>query len=118
MPSLKAWEQGSGAPAHRQVVQGPALNCLSESGEACVANVVVVQPQLLCMAHQTNVLRQESAHAKSQGMVTRHWGASTPATGPAPRWPQRVRQGLEPDIANLVRVQVQIGQVVQAPPSQ
>ena len=23
MPSLKAWEQGSGAPAHRQVVQGP-----------------------------------------------------------------------------------------------
>ena len=23
MPSLRAWEQGSGAPAHRQVVQGP-----------------------------------------------------------------------------------------------
>ena len=73
MPSLKAWEQGSRAPAHRQVVQGPAgasrserretdvtdlvleevellqlregpaLNCLSESGKACIANVVAVQ---------------------------------------------------------------------------
>ena len=40
MPSLKAWEEGSRAPSHRQVVQGPALNCLSESGEACVADLV------------------------------------------------------------------------------
>ena len=73
MPSLRAWVQGSGEPAYRQVVQRPlpqcvreglesgiadlvraqvqigqlvqcpALNCLSESGEPCVANVVAVQ---------------------------------------------------------------------------
>jgi hypothetical protein len=84
MPSLKAWLQGTGALAHLQLVQRPALNCLSESGEACIANVVVRKFKPLRMAHQTNVLRQESAHAKSQGMLTRHWGTSTPATGPAP----------------------------------
>ena len=116
MWSLKAWGQGSGAPAYRQVVQRPTgacrsegrdadvadrifaehksvelrerptLNRLSQSGEACVANVVVEQRQLLCMAHQTKVLRQGSAHAKSQGMVARQWGASIPSSGPVPHW--------------------------------
>ena len=57
MPSLKAWLEGTGAPAHRQVVQGPALNRLSKSGEACVANVVVVQPQLLCIKQMFCVRR-------------------------------------------------------------
>jgi hypothetical protein len=85
MPSLKAWLQGTGAPAHLQLVQRPALNCLSESGEACVANQVGYEVKHLRMAHPTNVLSQESAHVESQGMGTRQWGASTPATGPAPR---------------------------------
>ena len=87
MPSLKAWLQGTGAPAHRQVVQGPALNCLSESGEACVADLVVVQVQLLRMAHQTKRLSQKGVYAKSQGMGTRQWGTSTPSSGPAPPSP-------------------------------
>ena len=48
-------------------VQGPALSCLSESGEACVANVVATQAQLLCLAHQTKQLRHESAHVSRRG---------------------------------------------------
>ena len=75
MPSLKAWLQGTGALAHLQLVQGPALNCLSESGEACIANVVVRKFKPLRMAHQTNVLRQESAHAKSQEACLQGTGA-------------------------------------------
>ena len=51
--------------------QGPALNCLSESSEACVADLVVFKHKRLRMAHQTNVLGQGSAYAKSQGMGTR-----------------------------------------------
>ena len=101
MPSLRAWEQGSGEPTYRQVVQGPlghsareglhpdvtdlivvqvellelwerpVLHRLGKSGEACVANVVAAERKCLHMAHQTNVQSQESAHAKSQGMGTR-----------------------------------------------
>ena len=82
MWSLKAWGQGSGAPAYRQVVQRPALNRLSESGEACVADLVASEIKALRMAHQTNALSQESAHEESQGMGTRQWGASIPSTGP------------------------------------
>ena len=85
MPTLKAWEQGSGAPAHRQVVQGPLPQCVRESLEPDIANLVVEEVKHLHIAHQTKHLSQESAPAKSQGMFTRHWGASTPATGPAPR---------------------------------
>ena len=81
MPSLRAWGQGSGAPAHLQVVQRPAgtcvskglhpfvadfigaqveclkqgqrpaLNRLGESGEACVTNLVPIEIKLLRMAH-------------------------------------------------------------------
>ena len=65
MPSLKAWEQGSGAPAHRQVVQGPALHRLCESGEAYVADLIFIQQKVLRMAHQTKGMRQESAYGKS-----------------------------------------------------
>jgi len=147
MWSLKAWGQGSGAPAYRQVVQrptgtsrserretdvpdlvrgqfevfkfkswerplpqrvreglepgiadlvraeaqtgqlvqGPSLNRLSESGEACVADLVVSEFKHLLMADQTNVLSQESAPAKSQGMGTRQQGAISPPSGPGPR---------------------------------
>ena len=42
---------------HSQFVQRPALNCLSESREACVANVVVIEPKNLRMAHQTKGMR-------------------------------------------------------------
>ena len=115
MQSLKAWGQGDGAPAHRQLIQGPlgqsvresrnpiitdpvavevetlklreglALNRLSESGEACVADLVAAELKQLRMADQTNVLSQESAHVESQGMGTRQWGASAPSSGPGPR---------------------------------
>ena len=51
MWSLKAWGQGSGAPAYRQVVQRPALNHLSQSGEACVADLVASESKPLRMAH-------------------------------------------------------------------
>ena len=36
----------------------PALNCLGESSEARVTNLVHVKTKRLCMAHQTNVLGQ------------------------------------------------------------
>ena len=121
MPSLKAWEQGSRAPAHRQVVQGsvphrgckgreariadlvptkaqrgelsqrhPALNRLGESGEASVRNLVVMERKLLHMAHQTKRLSQKGVYAKSQGMGTRQWGASTPSSGPGLPSPARL----------------------------
>jgi len=85
MSRLKAWGQVSGAPAHLQLVQGPTLNRLSQSGEACVANFVAVQ--ILCMAHQTKRLSQKGVYANSQGMGTRQWGASTSSSGPGPRSP-------------------------------
>jgi hypothetical protein len=66
------------------LVQAPALHRLRESGEACIANVVAEQPQLLCMAHQTKRLSQKGVYANSQGMGTRQWGASTPSSGPGP----------------------------------
>ena len=65
MPSLKAWEQGSGAPAHRQVVQGPLPQSVCEGDHAGVANLVASKQKVLHIAHETNFLGQESAHAKS-----------------------------------------------------
>ena len=44
MPSLKAWEQGSGAPAHRQVVQGPHGAC--QLHHAGIAKRVLMDHQL------------------------------------------------------------------------
>ena len=84
MPRLKAWGQGSGASAHRQLVQGPALNRLGESSEASIRNLVLVEPKHLHIAHQTKGMSQESVHAKSQGMGTRQPGASIPSICPAP----------------------------------
>ena len=122
MPRLKAWGQGSEASAHRQVVQcptgtglckglepvitnlvrakakilergqRPALHRLGESGEACVPDLVAHESKFLRIAHQTKGMSQESARAKSQGMGTRQWGASTPASCPAPRWHKRSRE--------------------------
>ena len=64
MASLRAWGQGSGAPAYRQLVQRPALNRLGESSKACVSNLVVVEKKFMRMAHQTKGMSpQESAHA-------------------------------------------------------
>ena len=90
MWSLKAWGQGSGAPAYRQVVQRPTLNRRGESGEASVRNLVVVEHKLLHMAHQTKRLSQKGVYAKSQGMGTRQWGASTPSSGPGLPSPARL----------------------------
>jgi hypothetical protein len=47
MPTLKAWEQGSGAPAHRQVVQGPTGTSRSKRGETDVPDLVLGQIELL-----------------------------------------------------------------------
>ena len=55
MPSLRAWGQGSEAPAYLQLVQRPAgiicrwLDCLSKGVEACIADAVrgKVQPSQL-----------------------------------------------------------------------
>ena len=115
LPSLKAWEQGSGAPAHRQVVQGPTgtsrserretdvpdlvrgqfelfkswegplPQCVREGLEPYIANLVVVEAKHLHIAHQAKHLSRESAPAKSQGMGTRQPGASTPSSRPGPR---------------------------------
>ena len=46
MQSLKAWEQGSGAPAHRQVVQRPAGTSTRKSAHACVTDLVELQLEL------------------------------------------------------------------------
>jgi len=65
MWSLKAWEQGSGAQAHRQVVQGPLPQRVREGGDAGVANGIGHKVKHLRTAHQTKVMGQESAYAKS-----------------------------------------------------
>ena len=52
MQSLKAWEQGSGAPAHRQVVQGPAGASRSERRETDVPDLVRVQVELLARSQR------------------------------------------------------------------
>ena len=85
MPSLKAWGQGSGAPAHLQLVQRPALHRL---GEIC-RRLVVVEKELL---EGSKALRPASPICcskcsgqrmpKSQGMGTRQWGASSPVAPP------------------------------------
>ena len=84
MPSLRAWGQGSGAPAHRQLVQRPLPQSVRKGDHAGVPNLVVIEVKQLHNAHETKLLRQESVHAKSQGMGTRQWGASTPSSGPRP----------------------------------
>ena len=85
MPSLKAWLQGTGAPAHLQLVQRPLPQCVREGLEPDIANLVVVEVKHLHIAHQTKHLSQESAPAKSQGMGTRQQGAISPSSGPGPR---------------------------------
>ena len=47
MPSLKAWEQGSGVPAHRQVVQGPLGHCVRDGFHAIVSYLIHAEVQLL-----------------------------------------------------------------------
>ena len=93
MPRLKAWGQGSGAPAHLQIVQGPVGTRRSECSEADVADLVNVESEGLRIAHQTNLPGQESVHAESQGMRVRQWGASAPSSERAPRWhtPKRMQ---------------------------
>ena len=71
-----------GALGERPLPQGARKGC-----EAMIADLIVVEPKLLHMAHQTKHLSQESAPAKSQGMGTRQWGASAPSSGPGPRSP-------------------------------
>ena len=87
MQEFRAWEQGSGAPAHRQVVQGPLPQGARKGCEAMIANLIVVEPKHLHIAHQTKHLSQESAPAKSQGMGTRQQGAISPSSGPGPHCP-------------------------------
>ena len=67
--------------------EGPTLNRLGESGEASVRNLVEIERKLLHMTHQTKRLSQKGVYAKSQGMGTRQWGASTPSSGPGPPSP-------------------------------
>ena len=43
MPRFEAWGQGSGAPAHLQLVQGPTGTGRSEGGEAHIANLITAQ---------------------------------------------------------------------------
>jgi hypothetical protein len=45
MWSLKAWGQGTGAPAHRQVVQGPAPNRGGKGRHADVADLITAQKE-------------------------------------------------------------------------
>ena len=47
MWSLKVWGQGSGAPAYRQVVQGPTGTHIGEGCEARITNIVVAERQNL-----------------------------------------------------------------------
>ena len=71
MWSLKAWGQGSGALAYRQVVQRPVPDCGGEGGDAGVADLITAKIKQLRMAHQTKHMSQESAYAMSQGMGTK-----------------------------------------------
>ena len=47
MPNLKAWEQGSGEPAHRQVVQGPLGHSAREGLHPDVTDLIVVKVEIL-----------------------------------------------------------------------
>ena len=47
MPSLKAWLQGTGAPAHLQLVQRPLGQHIHEGGHASVADLVAVEAKPL-----------------------------------------------------------------------
>ena len=76
MPRLNAGGQGSEAPAHRQLRHCPAGARLAEGLNPGISNVVAVEPQFLCIAHQTKRLGQENVHTKSQGFKARGWGVS------------------------------------------
>ena len=74
MPRLKAWGQGSEAPAHLQLRHGPTGASVGQSRYTCVADLVVAEFKLLRMAHmahQTKLSDQENTHAKAQGMSPR-----------------------------------------------
>ena len=74
MPSLKAWDQGSEAPAHLQLRHCPTGAGVSQSRYASIANLVGIEPKLLrlaCMAHQTKLSGPENAPAMAQGMGLR-----------------------------------------------
>ena len=74
MPSLKAWDQGSEAPAHLQPRHCPTGAGLGQSRYTGVTNLVIVEKKHLRMAHmahQTKLSSPENAHAKSQGMGSR-----------------------------------------------
>ena len=65
--------------------QCPTGARLGQSRYACIADLVVTEVKLLRtahMAHQTKLSDLENVCAKSQGMGSWQWGASSPATGP------------------------------------
>ena len=71
MPSLKAWEQGSGAPAHRQVVQGPLPQCVREGLEPSIADLVRVQAQKgQLFQGPTGTGRSEGGEAHIANLIT------------------------------------------------
>ena len=47
MPSLRAWEQGSGEPTYRQVVQGPLGHSAREGLHPDVTDLIVEKGELL-----------------------------------------------------------------------
>ena len=47
MPSLKAWEQGCGAPAHLQLVQCPLGQSIRKGCDASITNLVAPEYELL-----------------------------------------------------------------------
>ena len=86
MPSLRAWGQGSGAPAHRNLVQGPLLQGLRELDHALVTYLVVVEEERLRMAHET---KRRSQERRMPSHKARGQGSGAPAylqfvQGPAP----------------------------------
>ena len=74
MPRIKAWGQGSEAPAHLQLRHCPTGAGVGESRYTSVADLVSVEVKVLRtarMPHQTRLSGVENAHAKSQGMGVR-----------------------------------------------
>ena len=68
------------------------LDRLCEGLKPLVANLVAIEVEQLCIAHQTKRLGQESAHAKRQGQRTGQCGASSPATAPSPPYKKPRRE--------------------------
>ena len=58
MPSLKAWLQGTGAPAHLQLVQRPTGQCACKSHKAGIADPIPAQTELRVRNMQEKIQRK------------------------------------------------------------